>query len=164
MKKIFMNNWYYYFTALILVSLMLFGMIFITYMVLKFDISSDDPDNIYSFIMLAIFDVFGPVFIYIMLNNFVQWTYIDDEIIVNRNIFRIIRRVTWNEIIEVKLLDINFSTIGTKLKWICLYDNNEGIKESNGIGRKNSYIMIRNTKHNKEIVEHYWGKSIENKD
>lgn len=144
--------------------MMLFGMIFITYMVLKFDIGSDDPDRIYSFIMLAIFDIFGPLFIYLMLNNFVQWTFIDEEYVINRNIFKVIRKVTWNDVVEVKEISANFSTVGTKLEWICICDNKEGIKESNCIGRNNSYIMIRNTKRNKKVIEHYWGKSITNKE
>jgi hypothetical protein len=163
MKKIFLNNWYYYFTALILLPLSILGPFLLIYLYIY--LKSIGNPTIDAMIYFIIF-VFPLLFYsgYLICKNFIQWTYIDEERIVNRNIFRIIREVTWKDILEIKLLDVNFSTIGTKLKWICLYDNHEGIKESNGIGRKSSYIMIRNTKKNKEIIEHYWGKSISNID
>ncbi len=163
MKKVFLNNWYYYFTALILLPLSILGPLLLIYLYLY--LRSIGNTTIGGMIYFIIF--VSPLSFYsgyLIGKNFIQWTYIDNEIIVSRNILGIIRKIMWNEIIEVKLLDKNFSTIGTKLNWICLYDNNEGIKESNGIGRKNSYIMIRNTKNNKEVIEHYWGKSIANKD
>lgn len=61
---------------------------------------------------------------------------------------------------EIKEIDANFSTVGSKLMWIYFYDNDIDKKEANGVAGKHTYIMIRNTKQNRDIIEHYWGNSL----
>jgi hypothetical protein len=163
MKKIFLNNWFFYFGGTV-VSMIFIGtpiMMVYGYIVGK---QADNPTVDVLLYFMIIFIPIGLICEFIIIKGFFQWTYIDNEIIVSRHILGIIRKIKWSDVLEVKEIDANFSTVGTKLGWICIYDNKEGIKESNGVAGKNTYIMIRNTKKNKKVIEHYWGKSIANKD
>lgn len=163
MKKIFLNNWFFYFSGTVL-SMLIIGtsiLMILGYIVSK---QSNNPTVDVLLYFMIIFIPIGLICEYFIIKYIFQWTYIDNEVIVSRNIFGIIRKIKWNDVVEVKEIDADFSTRGTKLKWICFYDSNKNIKQSNGVAGKNTFVMIRNTNKNKEIIEHYWGKSISNID
>ncbi len=144
LKKIFLNNWFYYFTALIL-SILFIGVSIVMVVGYFVSLQVNNPSGA-PLLIIMVFYVPTSIFCeYIILSNFVQWTIVTKDNVYNRNMFGIIRSVSWNEIEAIKKVDANFSIKGSKLKWICLYDDETDIKLSNGIGRKNSFIMIRYT-------------------
>lgn len=163
MKKIFLNNWFFYFGGAV-VSIICIGtpvMMVYGYIVGK---QADNPTVDVLLYVMIIYIPLALICEFIIIKGFFQWTYIDNEIIVSRNILGIMRKIKWNDVVEVKEIDADFSTVGSKLGWICFYDSDINIKQSKGVAGKNTYIMIRNTKKNKEVIEYYWGKSITNKE
>lgn len=147
-KKIFITSWFYLFASFICISAPIILQI---WMIIDNNNSLSVGIKIFSYISCPLAFIF---FLTVLGFLFIQWITVDEEKVVSRNLFKIIREFKWEELTEIKPVSIGYTPIHPKFKWFILVDSNEGeINLASPFNIKGKYIKIKNTKRSREIIK-----------
>lgn len=154
MKKTILGSMFLYFGGFIAILLLISAIPFFIILYIM------DPNVSILIPIIVIYIVVSPYYSYIILKNTIQWIRIDGEYIMSKNIFGTIKKVHVDDIQETKLMRIDVSLPGSKLKWIVIFTDADE-KMTKGLTEKNSPIYVKYTKKHLKIIEEFLGKPVD---
>lgn len=158
-KDILYISWFSYFMG---ITLSLFLICFsVGLLVLSYFLHITNNPDLSIVLSIAIFyTIVSPYFIYILLKNFVQWVEISETEIVSRNLFKVIKRQTWDNLIRIEQVSMNYSAPGSKMNFIEFIDCNNDVIGYKHINIKDQNIVVRATKRNITTIKKYYDNAI----
>ncbi|MCX4363691.1 MAG: hypothetical protein OSJ74_09985, partial [Clostridia bacterium] len=147
-RKVFIISWFNLIGSILATFLALGLMIFTIYYMLEFN-----KDINACIVGLVIFSL-GFVSFFIMFGiRFWQWVVIDGNKIKARNIFSIIREITWDEVDEVYDLSVCYHPSYPIVKMFVFVDNKGGKKEiKSPLNIKGQCIRIKANKRTRKFL------------
>ncbi|MFP4287144.1 MAG: hypothetical protein ACLFRI_05545 [Candidatus Izemoplasmataceae bacterium] len=154
MKKTILGSMFLYLGGFIGILIAISTLVLLTILYIA------DPTESILIPVIIIYTFLTPYLVYLSSKQFIQWIRIDGEYIMSKNIFGTIKKVHIDDIKEVKLMKIDVSTSGSKLKWIVIFTEVDE-KMTKGLNEKNSPIYVKYTKKHLKIIEKFLGKPVD---
>lgn len=121
---------------------LLFNIFVILICILGIIYGRNNPTIYINYIILPIFAILF-IFLFVLFGKtFFQWVIIDEKQIIARNIFGVIQKIAWEDVVEIRIAKFEFGSPGAPAKWLFFYDGTEKYQR-NGLITKEGYITIR---------------------
>lgn len=147
-RKVCIISWFYLIGSIIFVLFTIGLGVFLMYylFVYKKDIGICIGIIVFSFIAAIFFlIIFGILFW--------QWVKVDSKGIKARNIFGIIRELTWEEIVEIQCIPIRYNVLDPIMEWFMFIDKNGNrTNVTSPFNIKGQCIKIKASKRTREFL------------